>query len=89
MDVTLGLDVVWAAQDLGGFGYAVSYPLTVPPVPEATVSVVLSNGVAVVSWTGRALEQSPDLATWTALSNAPQPCVLAPTNAPHFFRALK
>jgi hypothetical protein len=88
-DLSFGLDEFWEAHADAGIGYAVSYPFTVPPVPEATVSVAASNGVAVVSWTGRWLEASANLQTWTALTNTTSPYTESFPNAPRFFRAVK
>jgi hypothetical protein len=88
-DCSFGSGVIWVAQDMTGFGYAVSYPFTVAAVPEASVSVGMTNGSAVVSWSGRWLEGSADLQAWSVVSNAPQPWVLSPTNAAQFFRAVK
>lgn len=88
-DCSFGNGVVWVAQDNDGSGYAVPYPFPIPPVPEAIVSVTVSNTTLVVAWTGRALQTSTNLVTWSPLTNAPQPCLLVATNAPQFFRAVK
>ena len=57
--------------------------------PEAQVSVALTNGNVVVSWSGSSLQWSTNLTAWTQLTNAPQPYVEGPTNAARFFRAVK
>jgi hypothetical protein len=88
-DISFGENVVWAAQGPLSVGYAVTYPFVVPAVAEAEVSVGLTNGSAVVSWSGRWLEGSADLASWARLTNAPQPYVPALTNAAQYFRAVK
>ena len=88
-DMSFGNGVIWVAHDEEGVGYAVSYPFVISAVPEASVSVELTNGSAVVSWSGRWLEGSADLAWWQRLTNAPQPYLEPLTNAPHYFRAVK
>ena len=88
-DVSFGIGEFWVAHDLEGAGNAVSYPFSVPAVPEASVSVGWTNGAVGVTWSGRWLEHSADLQSWTVWSNAPQPLLLAPTPAAQYFRAGK
>jgi hypothetical protein len=88
-DLSFGVGVIWLACDNEGIGNAVSYPFTVPPVPEASVSVGWTNGMVGVEWVGRWLEGSADGTGWTRLTNAPQPLLVSPTNTQQFFRAVK
>ncbi|MCX6895381.1 MAG: hypothetical protein NTZ16_07800 [Verrucomicrobia bacterium] len=89
-DVSFGNDEIWVAQGLNPIlGNAVTYPFVLPAVPAAAVSVVGTNGSAAVSWSGRWLEASADLAHWQVVSSAPQPYLPPLTNPATFFRAVK
>ena len=88
-DISFGIGQMWLACDNEGIGNAVSYPFSVPAVSEASVSMGWTNGAVGVTWSGRWLEQSADLQSWTVWPNAPQPLLLALTPAAQYFRAVK